>query len=316
MLNNGTRKNPYARAVILFIGLAFLIGTFAIPTVTKASTVVCDAPTIENFTPYIYDGHLDSFNYTLDSTVGTSHLPLSVLINGEDVDLRYVSVWRNLGADRVLVHVDVPNHISLSENTVISVKNLQITQGPPPICMSGEVFHVNLPDAGHNPISTVEPVTIVPTTDTTLVDVDEVVETPEIPDAIVITDTAATTDGAMQCSLIGKWQLPFAALIDVIVSLILILFMSVIASSNLRLAAAVLVPPAIFIGFWYTLSACRSEVWFPILTIVLAIIVLTASGTPLAFEGIRNHIMQFFGKRSKNIKMKFSEATSIMEVRK
>lgn len=310
-------KKPIARFSLLFVSSLFLlVGSFGIPTAAEAS-VTCQEPSIGNFTPYVYNGSLHSFEYTIDSPSGISHLPLGIEVAGVDVDLYYVSVWHNQGPNRVLIHVDIPESIAMSGNTEINVTNLQITQGPPPICVSGAVFHVNLsgtyvpPTAP--PTTPTVPVVTAPETPETPVEIDPVIETPEVTDP---EDTATTTEEGEQCSTMSNGWLIFLALLDIIISAIILLSMAAIARSNLRLSLAVLVPPLVFVGIWYIFNSCHSAVWFPILSVVLAIIVLTASGTPDAFEGIRVKIMRFFGKRTKTIQLKLSEATSIMEVRK
>ena len=106
------------------------------------------------------------------------------------------------------------------------------------------------------------------------------------------------------------------ALLDILVSTALLISMSFIARTNLRLALAVLVPPAIFIGVWYFLNTCHTNTWLPILAIILAIIVLIGSGTPNAFEGIRLRVLHFFGRRTKDVQMKLSEATGAFEIGK
>ena len=89
--------------------------------------------------------------------------------------------------------------------------------------------------------------------------------------------------------------------------------MSYIASSNARLITAVLVPPAVFTGFWYLVNTCHTDVWFPILSVILALLILTGSGTPDSFEPARKRVLQVFGK--KNTTLRLMDATGALEVR-
>lgn len=331
-MHSGMRKVPFAHSLVLVISTVLFMGSFALPSSAEAAYgyggfgtygsggtgittgTICSSPTASNFTPYVYNGHLDSFEYTIENPQGDSHLPLSISVVGEDVDLLYVSVWKIPGSNNVLVHVDVPESIALGKDVEIDVTHLQITQGPPPICISGAVFHVKLADsytpsvtypANTTPVSTpTNQPTQQPATNTVpVVNTD----TPVVP--------AATTTGAgEQCTSLGAWWLALLALLDILVSATLLVMMSVIAKTNLRLALAVLIPPAFFIAVWYFFNSCHTNTWLPILAIILAIIVLIGSGTPNAFEGIRLRTLQLFGKRSKNVQMKLAEATSIMEV--
>lgn len=340
-MHSGMKKVPFAGGLVLLVSAILFTGPFMlIPTSAEAAygyggygtygsgsdvnslsvgagSDACVVPVTSSFTPYIYNGHLDSFEYTVTNQSSVAYLPLTITVAGEDVDLSYVSVWRKNGSDTVLVHVDVPESIALGKDVEITVSNLQVTQGPPPICFSGAVFHVKLADVytSSAPIqSTGSPSVTIETSTTTVATSTK----PAISISDIInqqqpaTTTAADTEN--QCRTISPWWLAILAVINVLVSAALLIMMSFIARSNLRLALAVLVPPAVFVGLWYIVNTCHSNTWFPILSIALAIIVLTGSGTPNAFEKVRIHMMQFFGKRTKNVQMKLAEATSIMEV--
>lgn len=317
-MHTGMRNKPIARTSLLFISIALFIGVYSIPVAAQAqvATVSCGAPTISNFTPYVYNGNLESFDYYVEDTTGKSYLPLSTTINGQAVDLNYVSVWHNVGPNKIKVHVDVPDALVIGNQAIIGVGILQITQGPPPVCPTQAVFHVNLPGANNVPVS---PGTTVGTT--------PIPTTPTIPPTTVITPTTPTTPTTTpattttpspeegRCRELPVWWIIALAVLDILVTAVLLISMSYIAKSNGRLTAAVLVPPALFIALWYFINTCLTNIWFPILAVILGIIVLIASGTPDSFETIRIRTMRFFGRRTETVQMKLSEATSIMEVR-
>lgn len=310
------RKTLIARSTILFVSIALFIGIYSVPVAAHADTTTCNTPVIGDFTPHIYNGHLDSFDYYVSDPTGTAYLPLASNINGKGIDLNYISVWHNVGSNKVKVHVDVPDEMFLAQNLTINVGILQITQGPPPICISQGVFHVNLPTS-YVPtpvVTTPNPVVTHPTPVTNTPVPTTPVPVQTTPTTSTPVSTSTTSAGAQCYALSSNW-LFLLALLDILVSIALLFLMSFIAHSNGRLVAAVLIPPAVFIGLWYFINTCHGEIWFPILSVILAIIVLTASGTPEYFEIYRVKIMQFFGKRVKNTQLKLSEASSIMEVK-
>lgn len=319
-MQKGMRKTLIARSTFLFVSIALFIGIYSVPVAAHADTTVCNTPVIGNLTSHIYNGHLDSFDYYVSDPTGTAYLPLASSINGKGIDLNYISVWHNAGTNKVKIHVDVPDEMFLAQNLTINVGILQITQGPPPICISQGVFHVNLPTSYvPTPVGTTpSPVVTYPTPITVpspVVSQPTPVTSNPVPVQSNPTTSTPVLPAGAQCYALSSNWLFLLALLDVVVSIALLLLMSFIAHSNGRLIAAVLIPPAVFIALWYFINTCHGAIWFPILSVILAIIVLTASGTPEYFEVYRVKIMQFFGKRVKNTQLKLSEASSIMEVK-
>ena len=302
-MQNGMRRTLIARSSILFVSAALFVGAYAIPAAAHADTASsCSTPTIGDFTPHVYNGHLDSFDYYVSNPSGTAYLPLSTIVAGKAVDLNYVSIWHNAGTNRVMVHVDVPDELYLPASVTISVGTLQVTQGPPPICVSQATFHVKLPSSyPPSPTSTASiPVhTNQGTTSGNQTSVN-IHPNPSSNPSIVSSTSTGTTSPILstdtsQCRTINVWWLILLAVLDIGISAVLLLLMSFIAHSNARLIAAVLIPPALFIAVWYFINTCHTDIWFPILSVILAIIVLTASGSPEYFEIRRRKVMRFFG---------------------
>ena len=304
-MQNGMRRTLIARSSILFVSAALFIGAYAIPASAHADTISCNTPTIGDFTPHVYKGHLDSFDYYVSDPSGTAYLPLSTIVAGKAVDLNYVSIWHNAGTNRVMVHVDVPDDLYLPANVTISIGNLQITQGPPPICISQATFHVNLPSSYTPSASGTASIPIHNNQGTTSGNPTSVNTHPNPsnnPSTVSSTSTGTTSPilsiDTGQCRTINIWWLVLLALLDIAISAVLLLLMSFIAHSNGRLIAAVLIPPALFIALWYFINTCHTDIWFPIFIVILAIIVLTASGSPEYFEIRRRKVMRFFGKET------------------
>ncbi|HET8581332.1 MAG TPA: hypothetical protein VFL98_02600 [Candidatus Paceibacterota bacterium] len=311
------RKNPIAPAIILVASLLlFVTSLYAVPTAAFADT--CGTPAVGDFTPYVYSGHLDSFDYYISDQSGTQYLPLSVTINGTPVDLQYISIWRNVGPDRIKVHVDVPASITMLRGTDITIATLQVTQGPPPICLSNATFHVNLPSAPATPAATIGQGSTsggstsshaagsssAPQNSSSSTSVKPATSTVIGATSTATTSPATTTPATgAACRIIPLGWLLLLALLDIIISAALLLFMSFIAPSNARLIAAVLVPPAVFIGFWYFVDSCHTDVWFPIFSVILALLVLTGSGTPDTFEPMRRRISSIFGKKNATLRL-------------
>lgn len=252
----------------------------------------CTPPAISGFTPYIYEGELHSFDYFVDNQPGTRYLPLGVTINGTPIDLNYVSVWRNVGTDRIKVHVDVPFE-DLNGGVAIGISVLQITQGPPPVCPTTASFHVNLPFSTPAPSAPEAPgAPSTPTTDpVTPIGPQQPTQpkTPETPGAPVIPGTTTPREGK-QCTELSLWWLALLIILDILISATLLLFMSFIVKTNARLIVAVLLPPIVFLGLWYFLNTCHTHIWFPIFAVLLGIGVLTASGSPETFDGMRDNV--------------------------
>lgn len=274
-----------------------LTGTLFSPGFTQAQTPtlpqqMCDPVSLEQFTPHIYESELQSFDYIIRAQ--GRHLPFSVEINGTPIPLEMVTTWAaNPGALRV--HVDVPTHISRTAATV-NVSTLQITNGPPPICVTSAEFGVSLPPVaqqaapGKAEISPETPGSgftqnVPPSTEQ-----DQGAPTQQIPPTVTLETTSetqnattgeATSTPAMvpsgMCKSTSQTMWIVLALVDAVIALLVIINMPMIVKINERLSVAVLAPFLIFLAIWYFFDGCREHIWFPAAILIIAIVVLLYS---------------------------------------
>lgn len=284
------------------VGLFVLLVAFFAPMSAHAQTpsVGCEAPAIGQFQAYIYDGEVHSFDYMVTRPNTTvSYLPLAVAINGEDVSLQYITVWEK-GSQSMRIHVDVP-FTNLSGAVSITTGVLQITDGPPPVCISGASFSVTLPaKQAAAPISS--PTSLYQEEDVSRETLDErgdaipseqdeagTTTAGESPiDTVLGTLTGRGAAGA--CMTQPWWVWALLTVFALAMALTAVLYMSVIVRKNSWLASSVLLPLIAFLAVWYVLDGCRDFVWFPAIVLFLAIGVLWASGTPDISERTRGRI--------------------------
>ena len=123
--------------VVSFVLTAFFLST----TITHAQTVsTCSQPNVGNFVPYIYNGELHSFDYTVFDNDRGVVLPLQTRIDNKDVETRYSSEWTSNGDTRV--HVDVPSWEGFNGTFPVTV---HVKTGPDASCETQATFTVSLP---------------------------------------------------------------------------------------------------------------------------------------------------------------------------
>lgn len=273
------------------IGAVLFTALFLLPTgVTHAQTLppapICSAPTITNFTPFVYEGELHSFEYSiLDDQ---PHLPLAVQIAGQQVPQRYVTIWDHKQPGARVVHVDVP-FLDLDGSTNISVVNTQVSSGSSvPGCATSVQFQVNLPvDPQPIPQPPVTPPAPPsgPTTGGGGVDApDNNGDNGETP--------ATSTDNGGGGGVIAPppsdlcisaplrvWV--FLGMAALLIALISLAYMPRIAQSNALLAATILIPLILLLGVWYFFDTCRAYMWFPIAILLISLGTLVGSGMPI-----------------------------------
>lgn len=323
-----TRPATPAQAVGygLFAVCAFacLLLLFA-PSQASAQTAnACSAPTVGNFTPFVYDGELHSFEYSIADD--EEHLPETIVIDGTEISLRYASVWDEKIAGQRVVHVDVPHFDlpTIEGNTSIIVENTQVP--PPPgsgPCTSEAVFSLELPTrpAPQPPTETpTQPEPTTPDTTGTGSDADDEPSEPGTgePDTDTTPDgengdgtpgngtpdetdtTGGETDddgsflGGFGTPIRGAGGLcvsaPLSAwlvlgVVALLVALATLLYMPRIAQSNALLATSILAPLVLFLGIWYFFDGCRVFMWFPIAILIISLGTLIGSGMPFFLTG-------------------------------
>ena len=127
---------------ISFLLLAIFFSLFLSAGSAHAQTIAsCAQPNIGNFVPYIYDGELHSFDYTVFDNDRGVVLPLQTLIDNKNIEARYSSEWTSNGDTRV--HVDVPGWEGFRGTFPVTV---HVKTGPDASCETQATFTVSLPE--------------------------------------------------------------------------------------------------------------------------------------------------------------------------
>ena len=261
--------------------------------IATSGTVSCETAIFSGFTPYIYSGNMDSFDVTVSGAY--RHLPLTIFIDGKAVDLRYANIFATNNQNTVRIHVDVP--FPVKQGASIEVATLQITQGPPPLCVSTGNFIV----IGTSEVTTATtPVVTAPIAAPVVPAVPSVVvappTTPLPPEPA--TPPVATTTPVGEMPLVscepnptrdaGRAGLIFAG---AIILLALLLYMSVTMSFGIRFSIAFGGTTLVILGLWYYLDDCHTRSWIPLVTLSIALIItIWAIIKP---EGIEKHLPEW-----------------------
>lgn len=288
-------------AAALVIGFVLLGGTAeaALPEPYGVNQVAsCVAPVISNFTPYIYDGELHSFEYTVNG----SESPLVVAVVGErGIEYRYSTQRKGNGASRV--HVDVPGWYGFTGEMRVVVS---VLTGADAHCWSAAEFHVKLAGPTKVPTDTTKETLEVPTPPKNVIVIDSaplsgehagsVAVVPKDKDQSVkskeesLTRSMVATIGSFFGSKVSKDEcktLPRTAWIALaIVCLVAILIVIdrlpyLLKGNGVKFAIVLLAVFVVMLGIWFIFDRCRSYRWFPIVVTVLTLLTLI---TPTALD--------------------------------
>lgn len=286
MLQGRGARKPRSASIIGCCALFALSLFFTVLPVSTAEAAVetCEVPTVHSFTPYVYEGRLDSFDFRV--TGDQRHFPFAVSIGGEAVPLHYVSIWDTTGSRETKIHVDVPDPYQ-SGNVPIQVGLIQITDGPPPTCITPASFSVAMPTQPTEIPPTVPPTTGEPATPT---EPEEPTQPEEPSNGGVSEEPGKPGGGAVCTSYAAPIWLGLTALALLVTGAIL-LFIAILSASPALFAIAVLAPPTLLVGTWFLLETCHNHTWFPVIVLLFAIGVLVGSGFPTFWETQRKRYL-------------------------
>ncbi|MDP2648321.1 MAG: hypothetical protein Q8P19_00250 [bacterium] len=259
----------------------------------------CPQITATNFTPYIYDNAVHSFEFTMPDA---SYVAIIGSVGGKSIPLRYMT--RRMDASGTLrIHVDTET-TPIVGSLPIQVTMLSTRGAGTPVCVS-----IASATAGSGPISygaapapvaaTPAPVASSPAPASSADTPDQTGATAS--DSDIADETATSGALASSVAVSGITKNAFAGLCATAEGtyrlwlVLLVLYVLMIAGllwpewptawSWLRnpawLAAWILTPLVLLLAFWYFVPACRSVVWMPI-----AAAVIGAAGL---FAAFRNH---------------------------
>jgi hypothetical protein len=243
-----------------------------------------------NFTPYVYDGNLDSFEFTVpDSSyiavagsVGNTSIPFELMTRRVDAS----------GA--VHIHVDIASTpvvgtlplqvtlISAPTDQPVCLSIVSMSVGSGPIANSQSAIPRNVPaaPAPTTPVTVAPPVQTVSTGTTTSVQAGMTTATSS-PALISLGIIRNPLRGicASQASAYRLWLI-LLVLFAIIVGLLLWAEFPMSldwARTPERIATIILVLLLLLLGFWYVSISCRAALWMPLLAFLIAILGLLAA---------------------------------------
>lgn len=254
----------------------------------------CVQPTVTSFTPYIYDGELNSFDFTISDA---TYVTISGQVGDVAVPFKYMT--RRVDSAGVLhMHVDVPS-IRVSGVLAVSVTLLSATGQK--VCAS--VVGMNLtgpaaPITGSGTVGAPKPST--PTQGSSGVQPGKAAKpskpAPSKPStggkATTVSPTSSTsTIGSASSTIRGNVQSTLdkictteggaVRLWTVLLAVYLLIIAATIlaqppvmpnAQSASLLALAIVVPLLVLLGVWFFSPSCRVGNWVPIISVIIALI--------------------------------------------
>jgi hypothetical protein len=235
----------------------------------------CAPIQVTNFTPYIYDNALNSFDFTVSDpsyvavvgSVGNTSIPLSFMTRYTDA------------SGGVRYHMDV-NTTPITGTVPVTITLLSARAGQP-VCAS--VIATKL---GSGPVATAPSAPVQKPAPS-------VTPVPTKPTVSVSGSTSAATSTAV----VSVWQNPLKSICASAASafrlwlILLVLFAIVVggllwlefpmswtwAQTPERVATYILVLLILLLGFWYLSPSCRAALWMPLVAFLIAILGLLAA---------------------------------------
>ena len=264
-------------SAVLYIGL-LVVGIFGNAVSAEATTLpaVCtNTPVVQDFKPYVYEGDLHSFDYTVVGD-GTP-VATATVVGGNALESRFTTYWKTDTAQATKIHVDVPSWYGIAGEVHIMVSVMTATGVG---CVVQKEFVVQLP-VRH--IDAVVPVTH-PTqpaqqtgTPSTVrpVEKGETSETDKNPDTNGKGAIGSPSVGAMsgdKCISWPKMTWIFLTLICIVAVFVIVDSLPyLLAGNGVRFAVVLLVMFLVLLALWFMFDRCREHRWFPIAVTVLTL---------------------------------------------
>lgn len=284
----------YQLVLFALVASAFTIALAALPVrasaleaTTQTAQVLpvggnsCAPVAATNFTPYIYEGALHSFEFTLldasytalIGSIGNTSIPFNVMTRSVDA------------SGMLRVHVDI-NARPIFGTLPLKVTLLSARSGQP-VCLT--VVSMNV---GTGAIATI-PNTSITTTPTT----PSVVTKPAPTAAPSTTSENSLTTTTVQSSVVSTVQNPLQNVCATDAGayrlwlILLVLYMLIVgvalwaefpmsmawARTPERIATIILVFLLLLLAFWYFSISCRAALWMPLVAFLVAVLGLLAA---------------------------------------
>lgn len=297
------------QTLLLFLAL-ILTGWGIAPSLAFADTISsqtaqvippggtgCPQITASNFTPYVYNGALNSFDFTVSDA---SYVAVVGSVGGKGLPFYVMSRW-GAPAGALKMHVDIET-THITGTLPITVTLLSAHGAGQPVCMTTVSMSIGsgpVQTTGTSPSAPAAPVSgtyTPPKTSSTPSKTSPTTETPgtSASAATSATSAAASTGVAASMSSIGNalqkaCATPLAAERTWLMLLLVYLLIVGIAlwaefpmsipamRTPERVAAIILVLLLLLLGFWYFSASCRTALWMPLVAVLIAVLGLLAA---------------------------------------
>ena len=305
MLQKGTAKIALRTATFIFISITFCAGVSAFPSAVAAEVVSvqtrellqgsssCAPLSAYDFTPYIYDGALHSFEFTIPDS---SYVALSGTAGDTSIPFQFMT-RRGGSSSSLRVHVDIqtapiPGRLPLSV-TLLSAK------GGGPVCMSTVVMAAS--SSSQTTLPPVAPTVPAqtPTQTTNTPSGSSISDTGNIPqkNRTLATTSSSTAESSStstavsfltsiqnkiveSCAPMGSalrlWMILLAMYLAVVAVAVLAQTPALRTYSIGQRTATILTPLILLLAFWYFTESCRATPWVPLAAILIAAVGLLA----------------------------------------
>ena len=250
----------------------------------------CAAVSVTNFVPYVYDGALHSFEFTIpdasyvavSGSVGNTQIPFNLMTRRVDAS----------GALRV--------HVDVQTTPIVGTLPLKVTllsaRSGNPVCMtvvsagvgSGPVAIQNIPSVNTVPTA----VSVAPATPTAP-SAPTAPQKPSSPDPVPTSQkvlTTSTSAGSVVSSAFANLCSSEASAYRLWL-ILLVLYMLIVgaalwaefpmsvawARTPERIATIILALLLVLLAFWYFSISCRAALWMPLMAFLIAVLGLLAA---------------------------------------
>lgn len=280
-------------AAVAFISTLFCVTASSFPLTVAADVVrvetnplipqsrTCLPLAAHGFTPYIYDGELHSFEFTVPDR---SYVALTGSVGGTFVPFQFMTRHGNTGELRV--HVDIES-ISARDLLPISVTLISAKGGNEPVCMSTVIMTASVAEGKHSPISLPSPskeasVNTAPSSHTGIpgspvrregtTTPRELVSSPTAPEPSISMLAAVQNSIVGSCTMEGGETRLWVVLLAVFVVVTGMAVLSQVPStySKGQRVTSIVVPLVFLLVFWYLFEACRAPLWAPLAALAIA----------------------------------------------
>lgn len=292
-------------SAVIFISATFCASLSVFPSTTKAEVVsvqtrqllpagnsACTPLSAYNFTPYVYDGALHSFEFTVPDS---SYVALAGTVGDTPIPFQFMT-RRGDASSALRVHVDIqttpihgmlPLSVTLlsaqgtGQSVCMSIVIMATTAiAPQPVATTGE----SGPTTTSKPTSQ-EPISVLPSSNNQIDATDEEDASPTASEAIIpaapgftlasiqnkIVESCATTGSAMRL-----WVILLVMYIAAVAIATLAQPSTFRTYSQGQRVATILTPLVLLLAFWYFTESCRATLWAPVAAILIALVSLLA----------------------------------------